>query len=250
MVLTVNHDYNELALIIHNYTTNPRNLRNIGYRLLTGSINYFEIERVFDHKLDQPYNECFKDIDQFPYNKTLINFFKQTKNAYDKSECIRFCRNLLNLEQSGCNCVKTYDSSTECSISKNETVKACYTNFTSEIQKKNIFEMCAKYCPLACDTISYSIGVYEQNLPAFGNISKEYDFASFGTYERALKDYISVRVFYPDLKYTFIKQNPKLEIFDLVSGIGGTFGLFLGISFLSFIEIIDCIIEFLVMLAK
>jgi len=37
----------------------------------------------------------------------------------------------------------------------------------------------------------------------------------------------------------------KTEFFDLVSNIGGTFGLFLGLSFFTFVEIIEIIFELL-----
>jgi len=38
-------------------------------------------------------------------------------------------------------------------------------------------------------------------------------------------------------------KDAKIEIVDLVSGIGGLLGLFLGMSFLSLAEIIEIIIE-------
>ena len=63
-------EFNELALFIHNHTISPMSLRNRGYKILTGSINYFEIHRTVDEKLEQPYNECYKDLNKFPLNKT------------------------------------------------------------------------------------------------------------------------------------------------------------------------------------
>ncbi len=38
-------------------------------------------------------------------------------------------------------------------------------------------------------------------------------------------------------------KDAKIEIVDLVSGIGGLLGLFLGMSFLSFAEIIEMFLE-------
>ena len=39
-----------------------------------------------------------------------------------------------------------------------------------------------------------------------------------------------IYVFYEDLKYTLITQKPKIELFGLISNIGGTLGLFLELS--------------------
>ncbi len=50
-------------------------------------------------------------------------------------------------------------------------------------------------------------------------------------------------VFFDNIDYEKISQIPKTLLNDLVSLIGGVFGLFLGMSCLSFIEIADFIIE-------
>jgi len=40
-----------------------------------------------------------------------------------------------------------------------------------------------------------------------------------------------------------ISNKPKTELFTIISNIGGTLGLFLGISFLSFIEIFEILFQ-------
>ena len=44
-------------------------------------------------------------------------------------------------------------------------------------------------------------------------------------------------VYFENLKYTSITQEPKMKEFDLVSSIGGIFGLFIGVSFVSLFEV-------------
>ena len=58
-----------------------------------------------------------------------------------------------------------------------------------------------------------------------------------------LENLVYFNAFYADLEYTYINQLPKMDFFDLISNIGGNLGLFIGISFLSFAEIIEFIIE-------
>ena len=53
----------------------------------------------------------------------------------------------------------------------------------------------------------------------------------------------SIRIYYQDLSYNLITQKPKQKLFDLISMIGGTFGLFIGVSFLSLPEIIILLFE-------
>jgi len=58
-----------------------------------------------------------------------------------------------------------------------------------------------------------------------------------------LVNQVRFRVYYKTLKHTVINQSPKMILSDLISNIGGIIGVFLGISFLSFIEIIDFILQ-------
>ena len=64
------------------------------------------------------------------------------------------------------------------------------------------------------------------------------------------KTYFGVYVYYDQLKYTLIEQQPKLELYGLVSNIGGTFSLFLGLSIGSFLEIFEVFINFLFLFFK
>ncbi len=42
-----------------------------------------------------------------------------------------------------------------------------------------------------------------------------------------------------------IDQIAQMTVFDLISNIGGNLGLFIGISFLSFAELIELLVEFI-----
>ena len=93
-----------------------------------------------------------------------------------------------------------------------------------------------------------------EQLPCSGNISnKNKNFAYknvFENYEQVQKRFVSVKIYFNEMKYTFISQKPKTEVVDLVSNMGGTMGLFLGVSFLSFVEIFELIVEISLILFK
>ena len=70
------------------------------------------------------------------------------------------------------------------------------------------------------------------------------------TMDELRKNIVSVMVYYDDLIYKSFTENAKMTIADLISNIGGTIGLFLGLSFLSFIEIVDVIIHIICLFLK
>ena len=79
-------------------------------------------------------------------------------------------------------------------------------------------------------------------------ISKYANFTENLTYENVRKSAVGVFIYYSDLKYTLIKENKKMILVDLISSIGGTLGLFIGISFLSFLEIFEILFEVVLLL--
>jgi amiloride-sensitive sodium channel subunit alpha/amiloride-sensitive sodium channel subunit gamma len=62
--------------------------------------------------------------------------------------------------------------------------------------------------------------------------------------------FIRIHIYYDSLDYTSITESVKFSGSDLISNIGGTLGLFIGISVLSFVEIIEIIIEIFLIFAK
>lgn len=51
-------DFVELIIFIHNHTSIPYDMDYGGYWIRAGSWNYYEIERVIQTRLPQPYNDC------------------------------------------------------------------------------------------------------------------------------------------------------------------------------------------------
>jgi len=65
----------------------------------------------------------------------------------------------------------------------------------------------------------------------------------FQTYENVSKTYYLINAYYEDSKYTLISQQPKIELFGLISNLGGILGLFIGFSFISCLELIEILAE-------
>lgn len=76
-----------------------------------------------------------------------------------------------------------------------------------------------------CDLLDYSMSAFTSQNLASNN------------------DSLELTVYFPELKYTVVSENPKTEFFSLISNIGGLLGLFIGTSFMSFVEIIEILFE-------
>ena len=62
-------------------------------------------------------------------------------------------------------------------------------------------------------------------------------------HENLSKNFYYINVFYEESKHTLISQQPKIELFGLISNLGGILGLFIGFSFISLLEIIEVLAE-------
>jgi hypothetical protein len=239
------HYFEKLMFYIHNHTRIPVNIYNRGFVIHPGSDNYFNIKRVYDQKLELPYNNCYKNVSKSEYhNQTIIDYLIEKKREYSQKECLYLCRNLIYKEINPCNFILNdleIDIAREAELKKNDAIFECIQKF----YKNNYFESCSTlYCPLECDSFTYDISLNSQTIIGSGNISSSYDnYILFKTYENLTKSFYGLRVYYQDLKYTLIKQQPKIELFGLISNVGGTLGLFLGFSFISLLELFEVLAE-------
>ena len=238
-----NNDYNRLKLFVHNHTTLPSSLDNKGFFLVSGSVNYFPIERVFIKILSEPFNNCYENVSSFSFNKTLIDFI-QSKRKYSQDECIKLCQNLLYQEKTDCLCKLT---SLEDNLVKQCVKNNIYQNCTSQyiylFQKQYVEEICPKYCPLECETNQLIFSQYSEIITVKGKINDTFRYKEFNTYENVSRTFFTIYVYYENLKLTLINQQPKMQPFDLISSLGGLVGLFLGMGVLSFAELFEIMFE-------
>lgn len=129
----------------------------------------------------------------------------------------------------------------------NET--SCITTLLLDFFTKDLKEVCGDTnCPLECDSITYGTTISSVVYPSEIFASRLKDNTEiqrlFGgrddmTVAELRENMLGINVYYNTLSYISFTESAKTELVDLVAGIGGTLGLFLGISFLSFIEIFD-----------
>lgn len=112
---------------------------------------------------------------------------------------------------------------------------------------------CLSQCPLECETVSFTYKkeswpldenavsslYYNRTKDFLESTNSSYSIHSVDSLKRTILD---VYLYYEDLSYTEITQIPKMSVTNLISDIGGTFGLFLGLSLLSLVEIAHIIV--------
>ena len=112
----------------------------------------------------------------------------------------------------------------------------------------DVNELCPNECPLECESVTYITSIsmsdypstnYAERLIKNTRIQRKFDNRTNVTVEELRNNMLAINVYYGKLNYKSYQEFAKTQIVDLVSNIGGTIGLFLGVSFLSFIEIID-----------
>jgi hypothetical protein len=222
--LNTSIESDRLYIFIHNHTFKPSAITNRGYWISSNTDFSIVLKKIFDQKLEQPFNDCYKNISEFNLNKTLIEFF-QTKNLeYSQKECERLRENLNFIETSQCNCSFDFDQDLffECYWKQKEKSKECFKSYMKKLNHTNNSE----YCPLQCDSLTYEISMQNYQLDNTQNYNK-----------------FQFHIYYEDLKYTYISQEAKIEFIGLISNIGGSLSLFVGISFISFLELFELLAE-------
>jgi hypothetical protein len=225
-----------LRIIIHNKTSDPNYYLGIsqnGFNLASGFNYEISVNRIFSYKLGLPYNNCLKDVKSIDsFDSVLYRYIIQSTNySYKQTDCLNYCAgrelyNYLNMT----NKIERWENIIAKYPQHFITMKMVYL----DMLKKGIYETCFD-CPEECDSIQYDIShsfakILTQN-ELFNNVQ--------------IENYVFFNVYYENLQYTVIDQIAQMNVFDLISNIGGNLGLFIGISFLSFAELIELLVEIL-----
>lgn len=170
---------------------------------------HFELEiPSFETKLGERYNECKE---------------QSTHETYHQMNCVESCiyREIGN----NYNC--TFMGSLFSIEGLEECLDRTIINQNQEILKDRMYHECKKECPVSCYTVQLRKNYYTKS-----------DMIPVGA-----RSTTHLRFVMPHLSSLNITQIPKLTVSSLVSSIGGSLGLFMGLSFLNFVEVFEFIID-------
>jgi hypothetical protein len=213
------------------------------------------LTKVSVKNLPHPYNNCQDNLnlqtafDSDLYRKTLKNSYKYRQdNCFD----ICACQELSSV----CNC--TCPGIHETSYDNN-----CYDNdcFNKKLKFYDYVKSCSTFCPKECHSVSFSSTsssfLYFQSITnddkeKFKKYAKLNGISLSGINPTDNVEYkgLAINLYLNDMKYTEISELAKMAGIDLVSNIGGCLGLFMGLSLLSLIEILEFFIEIIYLIGE
>ena len=131
----------------------------------------------------------------------------------------------------------------------NSTQMDCYDAVYNEFLSAQFIEAeCMPQCPLECKRTDYSTSIsmngyptipYENTLTVFSNLYNA------STFSQSLRyNVLKVNIYYDSLSYTKIDEEPAIDTTTLVSNIGGSMGLMLGVSFAIMVEFFELLLKF------
>ena len=227
------------TVIIQNHSTIFRrdNAYTIesGFQLPNGA-TFIPIEREFVQKLPKPYSNCIRQ-DSTEYISNLFQYFIKNNKTYQQKDCFNLC--VEEIMSQTCGCREELGKISNCF--KQQNIYGCIEEIYIRYRSKEfrLPKSCLVKCPIECDQVIYKayqtyIGIMSDQFLEKLNFSKDLNVNG-----------VSFSIYYSSLDYTLISQIPKTKTFDLVSNFGGTLGLFVGISFISFVEIFEIVWEIL-----
>ena len=257
-------------VIIHNHSSEAGyngGLAKTGVDLPIGFETTVIVKRIFSSKLGEPYNKCIKDVKSVDsYDSSLFrSIINKTGYKYRQKDCFDYClgQKIIVACPNETILFKEFYETKPVYLLYKAASGGCIQDHYYSFILENINQKCSKYCPLECDSISYETTNSFAQYPSlmYANVIKNDTLNTLSKYwnrklienitAEELHNYlVAFNVYYEALEYTIISEVPNLMIIDLVSNIGGLMGLFVGISFLSFGEVIEMIFEVLFILSE
>jgi len=209
-------------VIIHNKTYKIS--LNDGYDISSGVETNLAVNKIYQTLKPKPHSDCIVLNTINSFDSYLYRAIYRLNQTYRQNDCFDLCYQQILIET--CQCyTNTLDKLYGTMQCLNFTQLNCMTNIWNKFLSDDyISNFCIQYCPLECYSINYEIKTTFSNYP---------------NYNYALNSLMTN----PIITSNQISKDAKIEIVDLVSGIGGLLGLFLGMSFLSFAEIIEMFLE-------
>ena len=256
----INSYYRGLYVFVQNASNYPfDDMSPTPIRVTPGIGVRIVADRFFNAKYPHPYSECTVQEDGslvLPLaDASLFELAAATNYSYTQNTCIKYCLQQLFVEQCGC-----YSLTIKENLIDVDNTSACLTSaqrecisdkYTALMSGTLIGEYCLPKCPLECSTseivTSNSFYTYPFTSAYVSNILMTNPYLN--TYYSDQNDYVynlagnvvRFEVLYESLTYTRIEEENKMSGEDLLGVLGGHLHLFLGMSLLSFVEIIELI---------
>jgi hypothetical protein len=235
-----------------------------GYDAPPGYETTFVINRLVRDQLPFPYSECLLDNrEPIAYDSIIYNAMLASNYSYTQAACFDQCYLLMTIEACGCHDL-VFRSVLNAAPCLTQTQIGCTNLIWLQYTTSDVKGICTKYCPLECNSITFEMTASQLEYPSesYGSILlndpvymtkflSAYQVSQTDssvtlqniTYDILKKNIARVIVYYETSVYQYVSEFPSMDGTALLGNLGGTLGLFLGMSVISILEIIEVLIE-------
>ena len=241
-------------VVVHNQSITPL-MDSEGVSVSSGMETNIGVEREFISRLGRPYSGCVDGTTSESYDSPLYQAIFNTldQTVYRQKYCFKLC-----YQQSVVSLCSCYDPqypnafpNSSLTVCQTTSQLFCMTNQQKvfETNGTNAFPNCTNNCPLECNSINYDLTLSTASYPTNfylnwlllqNTLTSKYSTKSNNSIQVSVA---KINVFYNDMFYMSLTESPAITWDILLGTIGGTLGLFLGVSVLSVFEIFDIIFQ-------
>lgn len=226
-IVLIVDDQDSISLEKEGILVKPGTFANIALSLSTSS------------NQPQPYNDC---VERGTAKTRLANEMRRLNMTYDYSNCFTLCRQMTIIDRLGC-----YDMRYPALFG----ARPCDTKQSFEMLLNTSLDLnkCQAQCPFECDTSIYDWDISYATFPNYNSfkIINATHFDTLGdffpnrsySYTDLQQSVAGFFIYFDPLSVKRVSQTPSMPIQDLIANIGGILGVFLGVSILSFVELLD-----------
>ena len=240
-------DYGAVAFInIENI--DPESQKAI--KMKSGTLTDVIISKTVYQKAFTPKSEC-KDLEVFQFNRDFYNVIIKANYSYTQTQCFDVCLQYKIIFDCDCSSLEYLAYDKIYAPCLNKTQIQCANKINADFIDSDIKKNCELYCPLECNSILLEFSATTSNFPSkeYGELLKNFDImkknlgSSSINFDEITKNSLALNIYFNDLEYTQIEETEKNDIVDLVANVSGSVGVFIGISVLSFAELLEFFIE-------
>lgn len=225
-------------------------LLSLGIFIRTGTFTNIGFRRVESESLLSQYSNC---VEAEMVDTIISREMKLLDIKYSRKNCLDLMAIKMAMEHVECYDIKYPQilNATPCNT---------FETYLSLMNMTYPFDDYLDMCPFECKTVSLELSFSFNSFPTFNHYKLEL-YRDREMYEKLFEtNNISIEHFQliiariyvkvDDIRVTHISESPTMNIPDLSANLGGTLGLFIGVSILSFVEIIELIVDLIFIFAK
>jgi hypothetical protein len=230
-------------------------LQQQGIYIGTNKETNIEVKRTFIKKLGPKHGDCMTDLTKSKSH--LYKYIIKSKKTYRQKDCFELIKQEIIMDK--CNCSffifrKLNENTKNCDTFNEIACSVYYRTYWYRFNQNKL-----SLCPLECDSVEYSFTISSLSPFTSGFINwirnttnTTSHLSQNGTIDDQLiaNSLLKINIYYNQLGYTEIKEFENYPTLNLISNVGGTLSLFLGMSLLSLFEIVELVLQIILSSSK